>query len=232
MSSEDGWNWVWQRFHGLDPRGIGDVSGDSGAAGILGQQAPSGSQLVVTSVLPASPNDPDGETAPVSAALIPQAAHNSPTALDSGVLGRLDDTGAAKVETAAKKPWSLFGKPTPEAAAVAALDYYNPISIADKKERTGTVMGLPYLGYFALPPTLNGYAGDTNAPGCVGCSNYYHTHGSSDKSYLGEQFSPADRGLAQVPAGGVSGPVPMYLGTPSGAIIMYDPVTGHERRIK
>lgn len=40
MSSEDGWNWVWQRFHGLDPRGIGDVSGDSGATGILGTQGP------------------------------------------------------------------------------------------------------------------------------------------------------------------------------------------------
>jgi hypothetical protein len=40
MSDEDGWNWVWRRFHGPHPNGIGDVSGDSGAVGILGQQAP------------------------------------------------------------------------------------------------------------------------------------------------------------------------------------------------
>jgi len=164
MSDEDGWNWVWQRFHGLDPDGIGDHSSDSGATGIQGQPAPTTPQPAVTSARPAP--------------------------------GRSVDSDEPKTEAPARQSWSLFGEPTPEAAAVAALDYYNPISIADKKERTGTVIGLPYLGYFALPPTLNGYAGDTNAPGCVGCSNYYHTHGASDNRYWGEQFSPADRGLA------------------------------------
>ncbi len=201
MSNEDGWNWVWQRFHGLDPHGIGDVSGDSGATGILGPPAPLS-------------DPPDAATPPAP------------------VINSTADSGGPKIETDAKQPWSLFGSPTPEAAAIAALNYYNPISIADKQERTGVVVGLPYLGYFSLPPTKNGYAGDTNAPVCLGCSNYYHTHGPEDIHYYGEQLSPADRGVAQVPAGGVSGPVPIYLGTPSGGIIVYDSAVGHDRRIK
>lgn len=232
MNDEDGWNWVWQRFHGLDPHGIGDVSGDDGAVGILGPQAQLSGQSAVVSAPPALLGNAEGEQAPDSAAALPQATRGGPAAAGGGVLGRLAGSGEPKAEAPAKQPWSLFGSPTPEAAAIAALDHYNPISIADKTERTGTVMGLPYLGYFYLPPTLNGYDGGTNAPGCVGCSNYYHTHGAPDNRYNGEDLSPADRGLAQVPAGGVSGSVPIYLGTPSGAIIMYDPSTGRERRIK
>lgn len=232
MSDEDGWNWVWQRFHGLDPHGIGEVSGNSGATGILGQQAPLSGEPVVSSALPAPVDNPKGEPAPASAALLPQAARGGPAATGGSVLGRPADLDESKSETAAKQPWSLFGNPTPEAAAIAALNYYNPISITDKQERTGVVVGLPYLGYFSLPPTKNGYAGDTNAPVCLGCSNYYHTHGPDDIHYYGERLSPADRGLAQVPAGGVSGPVPIYLGTPSGGIIIYDPAVGHDRRIK
>lgn len=231
MSSEDGWNWVWQRFHGLDPHGIGDVSGGSGATGILGPIAPLSGSSDAMSAPPAPTSNPEGETAPASAALLPLAARSG-SAAAGGMSSKAGDPDEPKSETTAKQPWSLFGSPTPEAAAIAALNYYNPISIADKQERTGVVVGLPYLGYFSLPPTKNGYAGDTNAPACLGCSNYYHTHGPDDIHYDGEQLSPADRGLAQVPAGGVSGPVPIYLGTPSGGIIVYDPTVGHDRRIK
>ena len=39
MSDENGWDWVWERFHGLVPRGIGDRANDSGAPGILGEGA-------------------------------------------------------------------------------------------------------------------------------------------------------------------------------------------------
>jgi hypothetical protein len=135
----------------------------------------------------------------------------------------------ARSEAGAKGPgWSLFGYPSAQEAAVAAEKHYNPISVSDNTERTGTVIGIPILGYTYLGPTLNGPAGDTNAPACIGCSAYYHTHAGNDIRYDGENFSPADRGLAQVPAGGISGPVPIYLGTPSGAIKVYNPITGYE----
>ena len=145
--------------------------------------------------------------------------------------GGQGDLGAPAPSTQSSG-WSLFGYPSAQAAAQAALNYYNPISIADNTERTGVIIGLPYLGYTYLAPTLNGPAGDTNPPACVGCSAYYHTYAANDVRYDNENFSTWDRGLAQAPAGNVSGPVPIYLGTPSGAMKVYNPITGYEGPIK
>jgi len=255
MSNEDGWNWVWQRFHGLDPHGIGDVSGDSGATGILGQQAPSTGQLGATSAPQASISASKDAPASDSPQLVlPKGLSGTPVGEDQtspanygprieaalsarssgGILGPIASPKAkmapesTDAPTSGSKGWSLLGYSSAIEAGVAGAKHYNPISISDNTERTGVVMGLPFLGYTYFSPTLNGPAGDTNPPGCLGCSLLYHTHGATDRRYDGENFSPADRGQAQAPKGGLSGPVPMVLGTPRGAIKIYDPVSGYE----
>ena len=107
-------------------------------------------------------------------------------------------------------------------AALAALAEYNPISIRTNTELTGAVYKIPFGGYIYLSPRHNGASGDDNTPICAFCSAFYHTHAAFDPRFDNENFSPEDRAFA-----GSYG-VPIYLATPSGAVKVYNPVTGYE----
>ena len=110
--------------------------------------------------------------------------------------------------------------PTARAAALAAINFYNPISILTNTEVTGTIYRIPLMGYTYSYPTKNGPAASDNGPPCLICSAYYHTHAAFDPGYDNENFSNADVTLAR------QNGVAMYLGIPSGAIKVFDPATG------
>ncbi len=111
-------------------------------------------------------------------------------------------------------------------AGYAAISQYNGLSIQTNREYAGVIYANWLGGYSYTSPNVgtndasdNGYAPIFHTE--VGL---YHTHAAYDPNYDNEDFSPTDLDTADNANDGNG--VPSFLGTPSGAILMYDPSTG------
>lgn len=135
--------------------------------------------------------------------------------------------------------------PSRDAAARAALDAANPVSIRDNREYGGQIYRNPDGTYgYTGPGTGSGTAFDLSStpvpPGTTPMGDY-HTHGDYSTAdaagnpvrtgdparddFNSDQFSSSDRrGIA---ADGRGNPdYRGYLGTPGGSYRVYDPATG------
>jgi hypothetical protein len=118
--------------------------------------------------------------------------------------------------------------PTVDQAAKTAVNAINPTSIQQNKEYAGRVVQNADGSYSTTGPNPGTTA--SSNPGTVpdGTKNAarYHTHGGNDPHYDNEHFSPQDKTNAR------NDHVPSFVGTPSGAIKKFDPVTNHVTTIQ
>ncbi|MBN6714941.1 DUF4329 domain-containing protein [Pseudomonas capsici] len=109
--------------------------------------------------------------------------------------------------------------PTRHDAGTQAIWDINPKSISEGREYGGRVC-LCSSGEYTYTSPIPGTQDATNVGGCyLGTINAgdYHTHGSDDSGYINEEFSDEDK------SGNDREGVPGYLGTPSGAVKVYEP---------
>jgi len=105
---------------------------------------------------------------------------------------------------------------SPDEAALQAIDDVNNQSIQEGVEYAGRLYELNDGLYSYTSP--NRGTKDRSTPGfCENSRGYYHTHGDNDPRYDNENFSPADKYIAELEN------YPGYVGTPSGSIKKYVP---------
>lgn len=112
---------------------------------------------------------------------------------------------------------------TPMAAATAALNYINPLSIEECTEFAGCIFRNSDGTYSWTWPERGIMAGssiikcvNTNIDDIENMVGYYHTHGSADPDYDNEHFSPPDIKLA------ADFGIDAYLGTPAGSLVFWN----------
>jgi RHS repeat-associated protein len=112
--------------------------------------------------------------------------------------------------------------PTTDAAAIQASDDINGKSIKEGKEYAGRIYKNSDGTYSYTPPNKGGtdYSFPGNVPPGTKNAGYYHTHGSDDPRYDNENFSPADKDIADREG------KPGYVATPKHAIKKYIPKKG------
>jgi hypothetical protein len=127
---------------------------------------------------------------------------------------------------------------TKKEAGVAAEQKINPTSAKNGQEHGGLLMKNTDGTYSYAKPVAGdccrvGIPFGTTLPADATRAGDYHTHGDGkDSSDKGEDFSggkgrtPGDREMSQAHMRYYHGDQPSFLGTPSGAIKMYDPATG------
>jgi len=115
--------------------------------------------------------------------------------------------------------------PDQDAAARAALDYYNPVSVKENAEYGGYIFRTAKGEYGYTKPDKGDF-GRVNftspekaaLPGTVVTASW-HTHGATMENVISEIFSPHDMKFNQFH--GVNG----YLATPSGKFKFFDIAT-------
>lgn len=125
-------------------------------------------------------------------------------------------------------------------AAIAMMEYSNPLSIAANRENGGLVLRSPDNGQFyvttPMPGTLDGFnPGDVTVPDGMEMVGAYHGHADysradgtrTDKAhdeFNSDNFSEQDKRVAEA---GVYGPV-IYVSTPGGDFRKYDSATDQD----
>jgi type VI secretion system secreted protein VgrG len=156
-------------------------------------------------------------------------------AADDGTPGFLDRPkpkggGAPPKKRGGPGQHAGMGYASAEAAAVAAMQGYNPASVAQNREFGGWIKKNPDGTFTAQPAVRGSEAGLDNMPD-KGANDvaWWHTHGAvvpdghgGDK-YDSENFSGADGDKGYSKANNATG----YVATPSGAIKSYDPSADH-----
>jgi RHS repeat-associated protein len=110
---------------------------------------------------------------------------------------------------------------TDDSAGEAAIRDINPMSIREDIEYAGRVC-LNSDGTYTYTPPNRGTKNTSTSGSCPADtkgSGDYHTHGADDPQYHSEDFSPLDMDLHMGDGGN------RYLGTPSGAIKVFNPGT-------
>jgi RHS repeat-associated protein len=118
--------------------------------------------------------------------------------------------------------------PSADAAGIAAIREFNPISIKENAEYAGSVYKNDNGTYSYTKPN-KGTPNRSKASPCPLSktpAGGYHTHGNYDPNYDGENFSPNDKFISDRDG------IPEYLGTPSGKVKKYTPPKNRTRTSK
>ncbi|MBV8800190.1 MAG: DUF4329 domain-containing protein [Alphaproteobacteria bacterium] len=106
---------------------------------------------------------------------------------------------------------------TPGEAAQAAIEDINPTSIQESTEYAGRVYHFWFSNGWSYTAPNRGDVASSSPGTCLTCRDAYHTHGGNDPRYQNEIFSDEDMKYSE------SLGYPLWLGTPKGHILKYDP---------